>query len=63
MITVVPCSKTVSVPGILYGFEHFRINIGIGGYLRRVSEKVFNDLFNKYQASLRVESGHFPYLP
>jgi len=63
MNTRIPFSKTVSVPGILYGFEHFRINIGIGGYLRRVSEKVFNDLFTKYQAYLLGESGYFLYLP
>ena len=63
MVTLVPFSKTVSVPGILYGFEHSRFNIGSGGYLRRVSEKVFNDLFTKYQACLLGESGQFPILP
>ena len=57
MVTVVPFSKTVSVPGILYGFEHFRINIGTGGYLRRVSGKGFIYLFTKYQACLIGESG------
>jgi len=38
MITRVPLSRTVSVPGILYGCEHSRFNIGTGGCLRRVSE-------------------------
>jgi len=59
MVTGVPFSKIVSVPGTLYGFEHLRINIGIGGYLRRVSEKVLMI----YSPSLRSESDNFLYLP
>jgi len=59
MSTKVPSSKTESVPGILYGREHWRFNVGTGEYLRRVSETERNNFFLKYEACLRFQRRHF----